>query len=141
MGRSDVFLRLEIIKKSYGLVILAVSIFCFQNVYVVAAGSVLSTLIATFVNALPNQKLLGYRYVEQVRDLLPSLVMTVVMGLCVWAVGQLTLGSFPMLLLQAVTGIGVYAALSLWIKPKAFTQMRSMLATLRAPVGSIEEDL
>ena len=141
MGRSDVFLRLEIIKKTYGLIILAVSIFCFQNVYVVAAGSVLSTLIATFVNASPNKKLLGYRYLEQVRDLLPSLGMTAVMGLCVWAVGQLPLGSFPMLVLQTVTGIGAYAALSLWLKPEAFTQMRTMLATLRVRDGSVAEDV
>ena len=77
---SDVLLRLEIIKKAYGLVILAVSVFCFDSVLVIAAGSVVSTLIATFVNAAPNKKLLNYSYLEQVKDLLPSLGMTAAMG-------------------------------------------------------------
>ena len=131
MGRSDVFLRLEIIKKAYGLVILALSVICFDSVLVIAAGSVLSTLIATFVNASPNKRLMGYRYLEQVRDLLPSLGMTLVMGVAVWAVGLLKLGNFPLLLLQVLTGVGVYAALSLWLKPEAYRAMMDMLAAIR----------
>ena len=131
MGRSDVFLRLEIIKKAYGLVILAVTVFCFHDVLVIAAGSVLSTLIATFVNASPNKKLLGYRYLEQVKDLLPSIAMTAVMGVAVWAVGLLPLGNFPMLLAQTVAGFGVYALLSLMFKPEAYVALLDMVKALR----------
>ena len=131
VGRSDVLLKLEIIKKAYGLVILAVSVFCFDSVLVIAAGSVVSTLIATFVNASPNKKLLNYSYWEQVKDLLPSLGMTAVMGAAVWAVGLLPFGNLPMLLAQAAVGVGVYAALSLAIKPEAYVAMLDMLAALR----------
>ena len=136
LGRSDVFLKLEIIKKSYGLVILAVSVFCFNDVLVIAAGSVLSTLIATFVNAAPNQKLLGYRYREQLKDLLPSFLMTLAMGACVWAVSLLPLGNLAMLLAQAAVGVGVYAGLSLALKPEAYREMQDMLNTLRRQTGA-----
>lgn len=131
MGRSDVFLRLEIIKKAYGLAILAITVFCFNDVLVVAAGSVVSTLIATFVNASPNKKLLGYRYLEQVKDLLPSLGMTAVMGLGVWAAGQLPLGNVPMLLVQAVVGVAIYAVLSLVLKPEAYRSLVDMVKVLK----------
>ncbi|MDD3212438.1 MAG: lipopolysaccharide biosynthesis protein [Eubacteriales bacterium] len=140
IGRSDVFLRLEIIKKAYGLVILAVSVFCFDSLLVIAAGSVLSTLIATFVNASPNKKLLGYSYLEQLRDLLPSFGMTVVMGLAVWAVGRLPLGNLPLLLLQALTGVCVYAGLSLLLKPEAYLGMADMLRALRGSPAPREEE-
>ncbi|NLI21837.1 MAG: lipopolysaccharide biosynthesis protein [Clostridiales bacterium] len=130
LGRSDVFLRLEIIKKAYGLVILAVSVFCFQSVLVIAAGSVLSTLIGTFVNAAPNKKLLGYSYGEQVRDLLPSLGMTAVMGAAVWAVSLLPLGDLPLMLAQAATGFTVYAGLSLVFRPEAYRGMMDMVRSL-----------
>ena len=85
LGRSDVFLKLEIIKKTYGVLILVASIVFFDDVLVIAAGSVLSTLIATFVNAAPNKKLLGYRYLEQVKDLLPSLGLTTLRSAPVFA--------------------------------------------------------
>jgi len=131
MGRSDVFLRLEIIKKTYGLAILAFTVFCFHNVLVVAAGSVVSTLIATFVNAAPNKKLLGYRYLEQVKDLLPSLGMTAAMGLAVWAVSLLPMGNVSMLLAQTAVGVGVYAELSLWVKPEAYRSLVDMVKVLK----------
>ena len=140
MGRSDVFLKLEIIKKSYGIAILAASLLLFDNVYVVAAGSVVSTLIATFVNAAPNKKLLGYRYLEQVRDLLPSLWMTLVMGVCVWAVGLLPLGNLPMLALQVAAGVLAYGGLSLWIKPEAYVGMADMVRVLRGRKGQVEQE-
>ena len=62
MGRSDVFLQLELIKKSYGLLILAATVFLFDSVYAIAWGAVASTLLAAVVNASPNRKLLGYGY-------------------------------------------------------------------------------
>lgn len=137
MGRSDVFLRLEIIKKLYGVAILAVSVFCFHSVYAIAASSVVSTLIGTFVNASPNKKLLGYSYLEQVVDLLPSLGMTAVMGVAVWAVGRLPLGNLPMLLLQTAVGAGVYAGLSLLFKPEAYRNLVDMIKTLRGKTGEV----
>ena len=97
----------------------------------IAAGSVLSTLIGTFVNASPNKRLLGYRYLDQLRDLLPSLGMTAVMGVGVWAAGLLPLGNLPMLLTQAAVGVAVYGGLSLLLKPEAYRGMTDMLRALR----------
>ena len=132
MGRSDVFLKLEIIKKAYGLAILAISVFCFDSVEIIAAGSVVSTLVGTFVNAAPNKKLLGYSYGEQVKDLLPSLGMTLLMGAAVWAAGLLPLSSLPLMLVQMAVGAGVYAGLSLLFKPEAYLGMADMVNALRA---------
>jgi hypothetical protein len=135
-----VFLKLEIIKKAYGLVILAVSVFCFDSVLVIAAGSVLSTLIGTFVNAAPNKKLLGYSYGEQVRDLLPSILMTLAMGAAVWVVGRLPLGNLPLILTQAAVGAGVYAALSLAFKPEAYRGLVDMVRALRRRGGAAPKE-
>ena len=67
----------------------------------------------------------------QLRDLLPSLGMTAVMGLCVWAAGLLPLGNLPMLLTQAAVGVAVYGGLSLLLKPEAYRGMTDMLRALR----------
>ena len=74
------------------------------------------------------------RFTFKGRDTLFFLVlmlMTAVMGAAVWAVGLLPLGNLPMLLAQAAVGVGVYAALSLAIKPEAYVAMLDMLAALR----------
>jgi teichuronic acid exporter len=141
VGRSDVFLRLEIIKKTYGLAILAITVFCFNDVLIIAAGSVVSTLIATFVNASPNKKLLNYSYREQVHDLLPALGLTLAMGVAVWAAGQLPLGNLPLILVQTAVGALTYAGLSLWRKPEAFISLLDMIKTLRKkPITPVREE-
>lgn len=140
LGRSDVFLKLEIIKKTYGVAILVASLLFWDSVLVIAAGSVLSTLIATFVNASPNKKLLGYRYLEQVRDLLPSLGMTLAMGAAVWAAGFLPLGNLPLLLVQMATGFAVYGGLSVLLKPEAYRGMLDMLRALRKTPRTTAEE-
>ncbi|MEA4928380.1 MAG: lipopolysaccharide biosynthesis protein [Candidatus Limiplasma sp.] len=132
MGRSDVFLRLEVIKKAYGLAILAISLFCFHDVLVVAGGSVVSTLIATFVNAAPNKRLLNYRYLEQVRDLLPSLGLTALMGAAVWAAGLIPLAPLWRLLVQTAVGVAVYGGLSVLCKPEAYRGVLDMARALRS---------
>ena len=49
-GRSDVFLKLEIIKKSYGIITLIIAVICFNTPLAIAATSLITTLISCFVN-------------------------------------------------------------------------------------------
>lgn len=110
MGRSDVFLKLEIIKKSYGIAILCVTVFCFEGVLPIVWGAVVSTVISSFVNAFPNKKLIHYGYWEQIRDILPPIVMSLTMFLAVSALGRLPLGNLPLLLVQVAAGVVLYRA-------------------------------
>lgn len=119
MGRSDVFLKLEIIKKSYGLAILAITALVFRNVYAIAWGAVAGTLLSAAVNASPNRKLLGYGYLEQMRDVLPSMLMALVMFVAVSAVGRLALPAFVLLCVQVLCGVAVYGGLALLFKPQS----------------------
>jgi teichuronic acid exporter len=89
LGRSDIFLKLEIIKKIMGLSILAVTVF--YGVYAIALGQVLSGVISTFINAYPNKKLLNYSYIEQWNDIMPSLILSLVMGAVVYSFKHLTI--------------------------------------------------
>lgn len=129
-GRSDVFLRLELIKKSYGVVILLIAVFCFDSAFAIAASAAASTLIAFFVNAAPNKRLLGYSYREQLRDLLPALLATLCMGAAVWAVGLLALPAWLLLAAQALTGVGVYTLLTRTFRLEAFGYLAELLRSL-----------
>ena len=76
LGRSDWFLKLEIIKKSYGLIILLFTAFVLKDAYWICVGLLASGIISTFVNAFPNSKIINYSYLEQIKDLAPILLIT-----------------------------------------------------------------
>ncbi len=130
MGRSDVFLKLELIKKSYGLVILAVTVLCFDSALAIAWGGVLSTLLSAMVNASPNRKLLGYGYLEQMRDILPQTALSIVMFLAVSAAGLLPLAPLGLLLVQVLVGVAVYGGLALVLRLEGMQFLLDMLQRL-----------
>lgn len=120
MGRSDVFLKLEIIKKSYGIVALIIAVFCFDSPLAIAMTGVVTGLIGCFVNASPNKKLVGYSYFEQMKDILPSFLMSFVMLAAVLAVGMLNITPILLILLQIVVGVAVYVGISAIFRVKPF---------------------
>lgn len=118
VGRSDIFLKLEIIKKTVGIVSILVSMPF--GVMPMALAYLATSPISAIVNATPNRKLLGYRYREQLNDMLPSMVLSLVMGLCVFLVGLIQINLILVLLLQVVTGAVIYIVLSKVFKLDAF---------------------
>ena len=130
VGRSDVFLKLEIIKKSYGLIALIIAVFCFDSPIAIAMTGIFTTVISCFVNSYPNKKLINYSYFEQMRDILPSFAASLVMFGVVLAVGMLPLSPILLLLLQIITGIAVYVAISAITKMKPYLTVLTMLKTM-----------
>lgn len=128
MGRSDLFLILEIIKKAIGVVLLLVTMF--QGVMVMAYSLLVSTLIASFVNAFPNKKLLGYSYLQQIKDMLPQIGLSVVMAAIVYCVEFLNLHPIVTLLIQIPLGVLIYVAGSKLFKVESFEYILSMIKNL-----------
>ena len=115
-GRSDVFLKLEFIKKAYGLVVLLASVLCFDSVMAIAWGGVITSVIGTAVNAYPNKKLIHYGYLEQMRDVLPIMLLSLVMFGAVHALNALALPTVVLLALQMLAGAAVYGGLAILFK-------------------------
>ncbi|MEG0305970.1 MAG: lipopolysaccharide biosynthesis protein [Oscillospiraceae bacterium] len=106
LGRSDLFLRLEIIKKVIGI---AVLLFVMrQGVMAIALSLAVTTIIGTFINAYPNTELLGYRYLEQIGDILPSFLLACLMGTCVYPITLIGLSRLLTLTLQVIVGTIIY---------------------------------
>ena len=106
MGRSDLFLKLEIIKKIVGIVLLLVTIKI--NVLAMALSLLVSSVISQIINSWPNKKLLGYSYIDQLKDILPSIRLAIFMGVVVYIIGFIKLPTILSLILQIIVGIIVY---------------------------------
>ena len=135
MGRSDIFLKLEIIKKAYGLTILIASILYFRSPIGIAYGAALCTVIASFVNAFPNNKLLNYGYLEQIKDILPSALLACVMAIAIIALGCLHLNIFLTIVLQIVLGSVIYLGLAKILHFESLDYLLKTVADFRRKHG------
>lgn len=106
LGRSDYFLRLEIWKKILGLIILVVTVPL--GVMPICIGQVISSLISLFINTYYTERLIGYGFFEQMRNLLHIFVHSVVMGVLVFAVIQTISGYILQLVVGVATGMLYY---------------------------------
>lgn len=127
VGRSDIFLKLEIIKKIVGLSILGVTVF--YGVYAIALGTLISVIISTFINAYPNKQLLDYSFIEQWNDIMPSLLLSLVMGAVVYSLKWLGLSVLNTLIVQVCAGIILYVGMAWLFKLECF---RYLLSTFKA---------
>ena len=127
MGRSDMFLRLEIIKKIYGIVALVIAVFCFDSPLAIAMTGIVTTVISCFVNASPNKKLINYSYFEQMKDVLPFMLAALAMLGAVLVVGMLPFSPIVILLLQILVGVIVYVGISVVARFEPFTMLLNMV--------------
>lgn len=128
MGRSDLFLKLEIIKKMVGLVLLLLTMRI--SVMAMAYSLIVSGILSQIINSWPNWKLLDYSYFEQLRDIFPSLLISVLMGVCVSLVTKLNLGSGLTLLIQIPLGAVIYLGISAVFKLEEFEYLVQMMKNL-----------
>ena len=125
MGRSDLFLKLEIIKKVVGMVALLISMW--MGVEAMAYSLMITTMIAQVINAFPNKKLLNYSYLQQVKDMLPQIALSFFMGAVVYAVSFLSLNDYLTILIQVPLGVIIYFGCSALFRMESFTYMLTMV--------------
>lgn len=118
MGRSDLFLKLEIVKKVVGLAAILVTMW--HSVMAMALSLVVTTILNSIINAFPNKKILNYGYFEQIKDLLPSILLGVVMGGVVYCITFLNLPAIITLLIQVPLGVIMYISCSIIFKNDNF---------------------
>ena len=119
IGRSDIFLKLEIVKMAIGLTMLAITIPI--GIHAIALGVAVTGIISTFINSYPNKKLLDYGFSEQWRDLMPALLMSLMTGGLVYGFLFLDQPVWTTLVLQIAVGVTTYMGLSWWLKLESFT--------------------
>ena len=121
MGRSDIFLKLENVKKIIGLVILLTSMWF--GVMAMAYSLLLSTFLSMIINSWPNRKLMNYNYEDQMKDIMPSILLAVGMGVCVYCIQYLQLSNIVTLIIQIPLGAIIYIFSSHIFKIEAYSYL------------------
>ena len=129
LGRSDLFLKLEILKKVIGIALILITMHI--SVLAMALSTLLNSLICQLINTWPNRKLLDYSYKDQLKDILPNILLAAVMGGCVFAVGLIGLPDWATLLIQVALGAALYAGLSAATKNESYRYLLDVLKNFR----------
>lgn len=124
-GRSDLFLKLEIIKKIIGVGPLLLGIFV--DIYWMLAGSFFTSIIAYYLNAYYSGPFLGYSIKEQVKDILPSLGVAVAMAILVYAMSFIPMNQFILLPLQILVGAAIIIGISEATKLPEYLELKGIV--------------
>ena len=123
MGRSDYFLVLEIIKKIIGVVSILITMWI--SVEAMALSLLVTTLLSQVINSWPNRKLLGYSYLDQLKDIFPTIGVAVVMGVVVYLFGFLPFSNFAFILfIQVIIGVVFYIGLCSLLKLDSYEYVK-----------------
>ena len=125
MGRSDLFLKMEIVKKIVGLILVVSTMFI--SVEAMAYSLLINTLCSTIINSFPNKKLLQYSWFEQMKDILPNIGLALLMGVPVLLMQYLPLPTIVVLILQVIAGAVIYIGLSALLKLEIFTYLLNLV--------------
>lgn len=125
MGRSDLFLKLELIKKGIGLIALLITVPI--SPLAIALSMIITDSISGLINAFPNRKLLKYSYKEQLQDLLPPLFLAFLMGIVIYPIKYLGLGDWLTLLFQIIAGGSIYGVGAFLTKQPALYYLKQLI--------------
>ena len=105
LGRSDIFLYLEIIKKIIGIVPICIGIFI--DIYWMLVASILIGFVSLYLNSWYTGKALGYTFWKQLRDVAPSFSIAFTIALSVYFFKYLPISNWGILPIQIVVGVVV----------------------------------
>lgn len=121
IGRSDICLKLEIIKKIIGVVLLLITINI--SVYAVVVSNAIFAGISALINIIPNKRLIGYGIKEQAYDLMPSFILSIGMAICILPIIKFGFNDIITILMQIVLGCIIYICGSLLFKIDSFVYL------------------
>lgn len=125
IGRSDICLKLEIIKKIIGVTLLLLTINI--SVYAVVISNAVFAGISAIINIIPNKKLINYGLKEQAIDLLPSLILSIGMFAATLPIIYLGLSDFLTIILQIIVGTSIYLLGSWFFKFESFKYIQRII--------------
>ena len=126
IGRSDIYLRLEVIKRIVTVIVLVITTPI--GIIAMAIGQAICNILFSFINAFPNKRLLNYTYKEQLEDLLPSLFISIIMSVSILLLNKV-ISILPLLtlILDIVLGITLYILLSMITRNKSFKYLFDLI--------------
>lgn len=124
-GRTDLFLKLEIIKKILGLIILVITLPMGLTYFCI--GGIISSLVSLFINTYYTGKLINVGFLKQMKDLTPILLACTVMYCCIYLLNYFFSNMYIQLFIGGIIGTLVYLSIAFAFKFKEIDEVKYLL--------------
>lgn len=118
IGKSDVFLKYQVIKKILGVVLLLITVPF--GIKIIMYGQVFLAIISIIINFRPNFKWLGYNIKEQLNDIWPYLIASLTMYIGIRLGGLIVMNSLLKLIMEVIIGFVIYIFMAFILKMKGY---------------------
>ena len=125
LGRSDIFLYLEILKKIVGIVPIVIGIFC--GIYYMLLASIIAGVISLYLNTWFTGKTLNYTFLKQLRDIAPSYGTALVIAIAVYFLKYLPFQYYIVLVIQIIVGMIVGFCISELFRFEEYRELKSIV--------------
>ena len=126
LGRSDIFLYLEILKKIIGILPICIGIFV--DIYWMLIASILIGFVSLYLNSWYTGKALGFTFWKQLRDIAPSFGVAFTIALSVFFFKYLPISNWGILPMQIIVGVIVGIVTCQIIKIEEYKEINSIIA-------------
>lgn len=123
-GRSDLFLKLEIVKKTIGVFPILLGIFF--SIEWMLWGGVVTSFIAYYLNTYYSGRLINYPILVQIKDVMPGFVIAMSMAAMVWCITLLPLNFWVMLPIQILVGVAIFFVLNEYFKLSEYFELKQL---------------
>lgn len=135
-GRSDLFLRLEIIKKLLLTLLIGVSLIMSQGIIGLICAGIVSSYLSLFINSYYSAREVSYAMKQQFLDIIPVFLLSGCMGLIVYFVGnQMPADHLLKVVIQVITGILFYIFASWLLNIQEFASIVKLVQKFRRNRG------
>jgi hypothetical protein len=129
LGRSDITFKLEFIKKPISLLMVVGAMMI--SPIAIAISYVVYEFVAITVNAWPNKKLIDYKLAEQIKDISPHLLLSLIMAVVVYFVGLLKINVYVLFLFQAIVSLAFYYFVSKLFRLESYDYIFSLIKNMK----------
>lgn len=129
IGRSDVTMNQEIIKKTVYLLFIVIGVFI--SVWGVVIATAIGSIWCVLVNTYPCKKHLGYSFRDQLNDVFPNFLIAGLMAVSIFSITLFGLPPLTTLIIQIPSGLGVYLLLSIISKNNSYLYLRNEVRKIR----------
>ena len=126
-GRSDIFLYIEIAKKTLSIIPVCIGIFV--DIYWMLIATIIVGIMSFFLNSWYSGKNLGYSSFKQLYDIAPSLVIGLIIAVCVYAIGFIFENQYYILVLQIVSAISLIVIICKLTKNAEYNEIKKIVTT------------
>lgn len=124
-GRTDLFLKLEVIKKIYGIILLAATLPL--GLIVFCAGGILSCVISLVINTWYNGKLVNFGFLSQMNDLLPIFLLSLFIFGVVLGMTYIIPNEWLQIIVGGITGLALYVGIAYAFKMSELNEVKYLL--------------